>query len=182
VKEAVQIIKGLWTQEKVSFKGDYYLIKDAICNPKPIQKPHPPIWLTARGHKMLRIVAEYADGWNYCNSLDGFKRKAKILDEYIQTKGIPRIKYSWHGGFLVGEDEKKIISSLNKMQPNFLKTREYLKRTHLIRVQTEDDCIDIIRKLMSFGATHFMLTLPYSWNQKEALRCLARYANIVNSI
>ncbi|HEX4213252.1 MAG TPA: LLM class flavin-dependent oxidoreductase, partial [Candidatus Dormibacteraeota bacterium] len=42
----------------------YYTLKDAIANPKPIQKPHPPIWIGAGGDQMIRLVARYADVWN----------------------------------------------------------------------------------------------------------------------
>ena len=48
-----------------SFDGKHYTIKDAKCNPKPIQKPHPPIWIGGGGKKTLQLVAKYADGWNY---------------------------------------------------------------------------------------------------------------------
>ena len=41
MKEAVEIIKTMWTQEKASYEGKYYRIKEAVCEPKPMQKPHP---------------------------------------------------------------------------------------------------------------------------------------------
>lgn len=44
LREAVTIIKKMWTEEKSSFKGKYYEIKEALCEPKSVQKPHPPIW------------------------------------------------------------------------------------------------------------------------------------------
>jgi len=43
--EALSIIKKLWTEEKANFKGKYFSINNTICNPKPIQDPHPPIWV-----------------------------------------------------------------------------------------------------------------------------------------
>jgi alkanesulfonate monooxygenase SsuD/methylene tetrahydromethanopterin reductase-like flavin-dependent oxidoreductase (luciferase family) len=44
--------------------GRYYHFKDASANPKPIQEPHPPIWIGAGGDQMLQVVARYADVWN----------------------------------------------------------------------------------------------------------------------
>ena len=43
LRESLQIIKKMWTEEKASFRGKYYTITEAIVNPKPVQKPHPPI-------------------------------------------------------------------------------------------------------------------------------------------
>jgi alkanesulfonate monooxygenase SsuD/methylene tetrahydromethanopterin reductase-like flavin-dependent oxidoreductase (luciferase family) len=48
-----------------SFKGKYFNISDAECNPKPIQKPHILLWIGGSGRKTVALVAKYADGWNY---------------------------------------------------------------------------------------------------------------------
>ncbi|MBO0744158.1 MAG: LLM class flavin-dependent oxidoreductase, partial [Candidatus Dormibacteraeota bacterium] len=64
LSESLRIIKGVWTEERVTFEGRYYQLHDAIANPKPVQKPHPPIWIGAGGEQMFRLVARYADVWN----------------------------------------------------------------------------------------------------------------------
>jgi F420-dependent oxidoreductase-like protein len=64
LSESLRIIKSLWTEERTNFDGRYYQMKDAIANPKPIQKPHPPIWIGASGETTMRLVARYADVWN----------------------------------------------------------------------------------------------------------------------
>ncbi len=64
LSESLQIIKSLFTQERTNFEGRYYRFTDAIANPKPIQKPHPPIWIGAQGETTLRLTARHADVWN----------------------------------------------------------------------------------------------------------------------
>jgi F420-dependent oxidoreductase-like protein len=64
LSESLQIIKSLFTQERTNFDGRYYQFKDAIANPKPLQQPHPPLWIGASGKTTLRLVARYADAWN----------------------------------------------------------------------------------------------------------------------
>jgi F420-dependent oxidoreductase-like protein len=63
--EAIQVCKLLWTRERSDFQGQHYALTDAVCEPKPVQRPHPRIWVGGMGEKKtLRIVAEHADGWN----------------------------------------------------------------------------------------------------------------------
>ena len=64
LSESLQIIKSLFTEQRTDFDGRYYHFKDAIANPKPIQKPHPPFWIGASGRTTLRLVARHADVWN----------------------------------------------------------------------------------------------------------------------
>ena len=63
--EALRVIKALWTEDTANFDGEHFRLEDAICNPKPVQKPHPPIVVAGQGaKKSLRVVATHADEWN----------------------------------------------------------------------------------------------------------------------
>src|SRR5256885_15138481 len=62
--DSLEAMISLWTNERTTLDGRYYHFKDAVASPKPIQKPHPPIWIGAGGDQMLRGVARYGDVWN----------------------------------------------------------------------------------------------------------------------
>jgi F420-dependent oxidoreductase-like protein len=65
LEEACQVIRSLWTEQRTSFQGDHYELTGAIAEPKPVQQPHPPIWIGGSGRqRTLRITARYADVWN----------------------------------------------------------------------------------------------------------------------
>jgi F420-dependent oxidoreductase-like protein len=89
LEEAIQIIHKMWTEEpSASFNGKYYQIRNAYCNPKPIQKPSPPILVGGGGErKTLKIVAKYADACNLFGSVETVKRKLNILKEHCKTIG-----------------------------------------------------------------------------------------------
>jgi probable F420-dependent oxidoreductase len=62
--EGLQVMKSLWTEERTNFDGRYYKMSNAVANPKPVQKPYPPIWVGSGGPTMLKLTARHADVWN----------------------------------------------------------------------------------------------------------------------
>ena len=88
LEEAVQIIRKMWTEQPASFAGKFYQVRDAHCNPQPIQKPHPPILIGGSGErKTLRIVARYGDACNLFGSSETVKKKLAVLREHCRDVG-----------------------------------------------------------------------------------------------
>jgi len=88
LNEAVQIIKKMWIDDEASFSGEHYSIDGAVCRPKPLQRPHPPIWIAGGGEKKtLRVVAEHADYSNFGADAETFANKSRILEEHCDTIG-----------------------------------------------------------------------------------------------
>ena len=89
LEEAIRIIRDMWTKEPTSsFIGKYYQVRDAYCNPKPIQKPSPPILVGGGGERRtLKIVAKFADACNLIGSLETINRKLTVLREHCETVG-----------------------------------------------------------------------------------------------
>jgi probable F420-dependent oxidoreductase len=61
--EGVELMKALWTQPRVTFDGEFYQLSDAAMEPKPAQKPHPPLWFGANGEPALRRAVRLGDGF-----------------------------------------------------------------------------------------------------------------------
>lgn len=76
LREAVQVIKLMWTESQPKFEGQFYRIDGAINEPKGVQKPHPPIWIGGSGERVtLRLVAQYAQG---CNISTGSLERLRV--------------------------------------------------------------------------------------------------------
>ncbi len=88
LEESLQILKAMFTENRATFKGRYYSVDDAPNNPKPVQKPHPPITIGGAGEKvMLRLVAQYADRWNCPAGYRDFKKTLAALHGHCRAVG-----------------------------------------------------------------------------------------------
>ncbi|WP_374226861.1 LLM class flavin-dependent oxidoreductase [Ktedonobacter sp. SOSP1-85] len=87
--EACTAIRRLWTEaEPFDFDGTYLRLTGAFCNPKPTQRPHPPILIGGRSTATLRVVAEHADLWNFPgDDIDDAVRRGALLDRFCAEIG-----------------------------------------------------------------------------------------------
>jgi len=87
--EACTVIRRLWAEaEPFDFDGRYVKLTGAFCNPKPVQRPHPPIMIGGRATATLRIVAEHADLWNIAGTnLDDAIQRSALLDRLCADIG-----------------------------------------------------------------------------------------------
>lgn len=104
LSESLQILKSLFRQERTTFDGRYYRITDAVLNPKPLQKPHPPFWIGGQGPSVLRLVARHADVWNISGGdVDAVRSHIAAFREVCAAVGRNpdevrmSLQYSWDG-------------------------------------------------------------------------------------
>lgn len=145
LRETLQILKLLWTETITTFQGKYYHLQDAINNPKPIQKPHPPIWIGGEMHDILELTAEFANGWN-CRRL-GLEELDKKLDELRSLcsqngRDFKTISKSWQGQILVADSSAE--------------TQEKKEKSDIIG-GTPDQCISDIQQYADHGIDYFLL-------------------------
>jgi alkanesulfonate monooxygenase SsuD/methylene tetrahydromethanopterin reductase-like flavin-dependent oxidoreductase (luciferase family) len=102
-REAVEIVDRLLRsgpEETTTYAGRHYQLKDAYLRPGPVQRPRPPLTLGAHKPRMLRICAEYADGWNSFGTVAEMRERNQVLDEQCAAVGrdprtIWRSFYGW---------------------------------------------------------------------------------------
>jgi len=87
-REAVEALKELWTKDEAEYHGQYYDFPPVYCNPKPVQKPHPPVLLGGNAKNVLQRVARWGDGWLPNRATpDQIEESKKILEVLEAERG-----------------------------------------------------------------------------------------------
>ena len=161
LSEAVEIVKKMWTEEKASYNGKHYTIQDAACEPKPVQKPHPPIIIGGGGEKLtLKVTARHADryDWGFIPSVEEYKHKMKVLEKHCDAVGrsFDEIEKScWPAGqIFIGEDRKELKKKILQLTPKGVSLEDFMRTSF---VGTPEEFIKQIQQYLNLGVTHFML-------------------------
>jgi F420-dependent oxidoreductase-like protein len=172
LEETIQIIRKMWTEEPcASFNGKYFQINNAYCNPKPIQKPSPPILVGGSGErKTLKIVAKYADACNLFGSTESIKKKLDILKEHCKSVGrdfdsILKTKL----GTIVLDDDREVAK--DRVEETFRGVPEEQIKEFVI-YGTPEDILKQIEALQQVGIQYLIVNLEPS-RELEALDTFA---------
>lgn len=159
--ESLEVIKRLWTQKRANYQGKHYSLKEACCEPKPLQTPHPPITVGGSGELMLqKITAPYADrvDFGFLPSIDRYKCKLEVLEKECRAIGrdFEEIEKScWPGGqVLIAQSESEVNEKIAENNKLGLSLEEF-KQTGL--VGTPHECIEQLQGYIDAGVTCFML-------------------------
>jgi len=172
LEEALQIIHKMWTEEpSASFEGKYYQIHNAYCNPKPIQKPTPPILVGGSGEKRtLRIVAKYADACNLFGSAETVKKKLDILKSHCKSlnRNYNSILKTKLGVVVIDNDGEK---AKKRVQQSFIGIPEAQLREFAI-YGTPEEVLRQIREFEDVGIQYLIVDLEPQ-REIEALEVFA---------
>jgi len=164
MEEGIRIMKLMWTEEKPSFKGKYYWIKDSTCEPKPVQKPYPPITIGGSGEKLtLEIVAREADRCNFFGSLEEFKHLLEVLRMHCEAVGrnYTEIEKSMMASIYLYKDERKMEENLRKIYNSSeagLGFDEWVDSfKSKVIFGTVEDCIERLRAYGDLGVTCYIM-------------------------
>jgi F420-dependent oxidoreductase-like protein len=177
LEEAIQIIRKMWTEEPyASFNGKYYQIHNAYCNPKPVQKPSPPILVGGSGErKTLKIVAKYADACNLFGSPEIVRKKLVVLKEHCKSVGrdYDSILKTKLAAIIVDDNTDKVK---NRMRETFGGISEEQIKEFVI-YGTPEDVSRQIQMLEEVGIQYLIVDLEPS-RELEALEIFAnRFIN-----
>ncbi len=145
-REAVTIIDGMLTNDVFSYEGKYYAARNAEMAPRPIQDPRPPLTIPAHGPGMLRIAAEFADGWSSWGGYD--------IETEQQMYTVTRDRSARFDDFCsdVGRDPKSIWHSLVVFPP-------------LQPWESAESFIDMVGRYGAIGIDEFVLYFPQNWRE-----------------
>jgi alkanesulfonate monooxygenase SsuD/methylene tetrahydromethanopterin reductase-like flavin-dependent oxidoreductase (luciferase family) len=116
LREGVEILRRMWTEDEVTFDGTYYQLMGAISRPRPIQSPHVPIWIAGGGEQLtLNVAARYADYTNFGGTVEDFTHKSTVLAGHCRDVGrdFETITRSTNFNVIIGETEPDVQSKLD---------------------------------------------------------------------
>jgi F420-dependent oxidoreductase-like protein len=115
--ETVEIVKRMWSEPDATFEGRYLSVAGAQCDPKPLQQPHPPIWIGGGGEQLtLRVVAEHADYSNFGSDLATWMHKRDVLRSHCDAVGrdAAEIGMTWSQEILLRSTEEEVAAAGNR--------------------------------------------------------------------
>ncbi len=174
--ESAEIIKRLWTERKASFEGRFYTIRDARCEPKPLQQPRPPLMIGGAGEKLtLREVAKHADLWNTFGSPELFRHKLDLLRSHCAAVGrdFNEIEISWLGRSAITASESEKKAFVTGIAQAF--RQDPLEAGAGLLVGTAEEIKDRISRFIDIGVTHFILSAQAPFD----LKLIRRFAEEV---
>ena len=163
LEEGVKIIQMMWTEEHPTYEGEYFSISDAQCEPRPVQKPYPPITIGGGGEKfLLRVVAQYADRCNLGGSPETCQRKLQVLKGHCTSVGrdYDEIERSMFSYIHVGDEgslkeNMRKIYDISPISEPF--ERWYRENRQAMIAGTADECVERIREFERLGFTLLIL-------------------------
>ncbi len=169
--EACQIIRGMFTQEKFSLHGRHYDVTDAICAPKPLQKPHPPFMVAGTGEKvLLKIVAKYGDLWNSGGSAERMGHLVAVLRRHCDAIGRDHeeIEKTVITSLCYRAGAERETAALGRAAAMSRGTPEEARKN--IMIGGPDECFATIERYAKVGVTHFIFSMTPPYMEDEIQR------------
>jgi alkanesulfonate monooxygenase SsuD/methylene tetrahydromethanopterin reductase-like flavin-dependent oxidoreductase (luciferase family) len=163
LKEAVQILRGMFDNEVFSFEGRYWKLKDAVNVPRTVQRPMR-LSIGARQRRMISIAAKYADGMNGSGNINAIKGYIKILEPELEKNGRKMRDFYLHGFTTITPTKTKaeadeLLKKIAKDKPVSEAAGDVFVGTPEVLVEKLCACWDLGLKMM--------IVIPRSSNVQE---------------
>jgi len=155
--EALSIIKRLWAEDKVTFKGKHYSVDDAVCLPKPVQKPYPAILVGGGGDKMLRVIAKHANAWDGgFTDAEGFKGELARLEAACKAIGRNRteIENTFQSRIIIAENDEAALKRAEQWREERKGKLDDPDWKFAVKGSPKT-CTKILKSYVDVGVTHF---------------------------
>lgn len=180
--ESLIIIKKMWQNEKSSFKGKHYSIKNAICNPKPMQKPHPPIIVGGAGKNLMKIVAKHATRYNHPFGTPSIlEEKIKLLHKNCLSikRNHEEIENSVLLRVLIGKDRDDVKDIISRLKKKNESVGEFiLQSKDSLAIGTYDEITNYLDQYVKIGINYFIINFI---GLSKSLEMLSLFSNKVRS-
>ena len=161
LEESLIIYKKMTTEETPSFNGEFYQIDGAINQPKPIQKPYPPLWVCGGGERVtLKLLAKYGDYGNWDVDVDGFVQKSNILQNHCENVGrdFSEIGKTLHTNVLIADNQNDLDKKVEKLATYTNIPKDYYYERPLIG--TKDKVFETIEQYKEAGCIYLIAYIP----------------------
>jgi F420-dependent oxidoreductase-like protein len=153
--ESLQVIRAVWTEPNPTYAGEFYALDGAICDPPPVQRPHPPLWIGGEGDRVHRIAARSAQGLNVrWWSPRQVSQRRTFLARACESAG--------------RDPETLRLSVTVLLAPTHSSEQEARVRTEFASIPesglitgSPDKCVERIREYQDCGIDHFLFTIPH---------------------
>jgi F420-dependent oxidoreductase-like protein len=175
LREAVEIVSGMWRERDFTYEGTYYRVQGAQCDPKPLQNPRPPIWIGGGGEQLtLRVVARLADYANFGGKPREFAHKVEVLKGHCAAVGrdFDEITLSWCPEVLVreNEDDARSFHEARRARLPWLEEWDSYRQGNLAGSPTQ--VAERIEEQRALGCT-YVVPWCVDYPSDESLRLLA---------
>ena len=173
-EEGIKIMKALWIEDKASFQGKQFQLEDVAMNPKPVQKPHPPLWFGAHSEAALKRAVRLGDGWMSAGaaSTADFKTEIKLVRRFMEEEGRDPASFSLSKRVYLYVDKDKATAekSLREWSSIIYQNPDRLPATAVYG--SIQDCVDGLGEVLEEGIDLLMCN-PVG-NLREQAEILSR--------
>jgi alkanesulfonate monooxygenase SsuD/methylene tetrahydromethanopterin reductase-like flavin-dependent oxidoreductase (luciferase family) len=166
LKEAVQILRGMFDNEVFNFEGRYWKLKDAVNVPQTVQRPMR-LSIGARQRRMISIAAKYADGMNGSGNMNAIKGYIKILEPELEKNGRRMRNFYLHGFTTITPTKTKVET--DELLKKIAKDKPVSDVSSDVFVGTPEVLVEKLRACWDLGLK-MMIVIPRSSNVQE-IKC-----------
>ena len=170
--DSLQVMKAFWTQNEARLMSDFWTLNGETMEPKPVQKPHPPLWIGGLHPNALRRAAKYGDGWmgNGNSSTEQFRQQAQIIRQALEAYNRDPSAFPIAKRVYIALDDNQARAE-GRMTAYFGQHYGRPERATIVVVcGNASRCVDKLMEVIEAGAQMIMLDSAYDEvEQMEAL-------------